>query len=108
MEIPTAEEISILPIKEVSCQQFLKIAKRFLPPEEMCTLSVRLVNELEHGDYLGVHKTNSGKMYRLHLKKLWIKEFSLSYSVHKNTKKGKELLISNMPLPPGPVVKKTK
>ena len=109
MEVPTTLDISRMPIKEVSVKQFIRLAKRFeLPKEEFNVIVANVTYVLEHGTFLGFHQTESGKWRRLYLKKIWFKEFTLGYSVHKNTKSGKELLISNMPLPPGPVVTKKR
>lgn len=71
-------------------------------------VSERKLWKLGNGAYLGVWKQEDGRMVRLHLKTIWIKPYSLSY---RNTKtkngkarEGREILISNFPLPKGPVV----
>jgi hypothetical protein len=69
------------------------------------------VHNLPAGEFLAVWKNpKTNKLYRLHLKKVWIKPYTLSYRNTK-TKDGKaragnEILISSFPLPRGGVVDK--
>jgi hypothetical protein len=93
------EFIAKQPTKWVTQQQFLKMSSEFLSPEDLLYVEKQLINK-KHGYYLGMIKDANGKYKKLLLKRIFIREFDMKYSVHKQSKKGKELLISNMPLPP--------
>jgi len=96
----TLEEVAKMSRKNVSIEQFLKLSKRIAPNVKV---DPEKIFELGNGAFLGIHRNEKGKFYRLHLQTIWIKKFKKSYSCHKNIKQGKEILISNFKLPDGPV-----
>lgn len=106
MKIPT--EIEKMPRKDVSIDQFLEICARFDDPV-VNGISREFVSKMDHGAFLGVYSLDKGKTFvRLHLKTIWIKPYTLSYRTTKTkdgkARPGRELLISNMPLPKQKIV----
>lgn len=103
----TGKEIKKMPRKNLSVDEFLALAKNIEPKVRF---SRKQIYSLENGAFLGVHRDKKGKWYRLHLKKIWIKYYQLPYRTTKTAngkaRIGKEMLISNMPLPRGPVLRK--
>lgn len=95
----TPEQICKMPRRNIKAEDFIKLAeikdKRFIDSVKSCY----------NGDFLAVwfNKKNS-RWYRLHLKSMWFKPFTLKYSCHKDIRQGKELLISNLELPKGSVM----
>lgn len=91
--------------KNMTVDQFIKFAKRIYPDIK---LTIKNFEFLENGEFLGIFKTKREKWYRIHLQKIFIKKYSLLYRTtrtkDKKAREGKELLISNMPLPKGPVI----
>jgi len=102
----TEKEIKKMPRKNLSVDQFLTLAKRIEPTAKL--LSRKKIYSLEQGTFLGVHKSKKGKWYRLHLKKIWIRYYQLPYTITKTAggkaRVGREMIISNMPLPKGSIV----
>gem|GEM_PF-2875242 len=103
----TEQEIKKMSRKNLSIDQFLALVAR-INGKQM--FSREYISGLDNGTFLGVHKDKDGRYYRMHLKKIWIKHYSLSYRTTK-TKSGKgrvgdEILISSFPLPKGAVIKK--
>jgi len=98
-------EIKKMPIKNLSVDQFIALAKKVEPGIK---LSLKKIRSLKHGAFLGVHRSKKGKWYRMHLKKIWIKYYQLPYrttkTINGKARIGREMLISNMPLPKGPVI----
>lgn len=97
----TQEEVEKMPRQNITAEQFIKradIEQEWIKEE---------IRNLDNGTFLAVSYNKKSKKYsRLHLKSIWVKKFNLNYSCHKDIKKGKELLISNLPLPKGDVVQK--
>ena len=64
--------------------------------------------KIQNGEFLAVHRTNNGNWRRIHLKKIFFKPYELNYRTTKTKngkgRIGKELMISNFPLPKGRVV----
>ena len=97
----TPKEVAKMPRKNITAEKFIELAeldKKWFTKQ---------LNNFNNGQFLAVwfNKKNK-KWYRLHLKSIWFKPFTLNYSCHQDIKKGKELLISNHPLPKGDVVKR--
>lgn len=88
------EEIMKLRVVKMTVDQFIKHSNRFRVPLERTNIL-----KLGNGAFLGVWKKKSGEMVRIHLKSIYLKSFNMKYSAHKDSKKGKELLISNFKLP---------
>ena len=103
----TQKEIEKMPRKNLSVDQFIALAKKIEP---QIKLDRKKLYFLEQGEFLGVHRTKRGKWYRMHLKKIWIKYYQRPYRTTKTkdgrARIGREMLISSMPLPPGPVIEK--
>lgn len=96
----TQAQIKKLPVKNLTADQFIKLASKIAPGMPLSRMKVL---EVGHGGFLGVYG-NKEKFYKIHLKSIWIKPFDMKYSAHANTRSGKEILISNFPLPDGPVI----
>ena len=91
--------------ENLSVDQFIKIARRLSPDIKVFR---NKIYSLGNGAFLGVRKSKRGKWYRMHLKTIWIMPYTCLYGTTK-TKNGKvrigrELLISNRPLPKGETV----
>jgi hypothetical protein len=100
----TGREIGNLRRRNVSARQFLAMSARL-----GCPLEPGQFDAMPNGEFLGVHSADEGRTYvRLHLKKIWLKPYSLSYRTTKTrsgrAREGREIMIANFPLPRGPVV----
>lgn len=101
----TQKEIAKMPMLNVSADRFLSMSRKINPD---IPFNKKDILRLDNGAFLGIYKNKEDKWFRLHLKTIWIKHFNLSYRTTKTKdgkeRVGKELIISNMPLPRGPVV----
>ena len=99
----TQKQISQMPAKNVSIDQFIKMVDGI----DQKWLIDRL-RKLDNGEFLAIWRNKDKKWYRLHLKKIWIRRYQLPYRTIK-TKDGKarigrEMLISSIPLPRGKII----
>jgi len=100
------KDIDVAKLKEkiVTVDRFVKICSAF-PDRGFDEKTLRdALKDLPHGSFLGIHSTDHGKTYkRLHLKKIWIRPYTLSYRTTKTedakARTGRELLIANFKLP---------
>jgi len=99
-----------MPIKDLSVDQFIKLAKRIEPGVKFPPAHYYFWHNFPNGAFLGVYRNKKGKWYRMYLKKIWIKYYQLPYRTTKTAdgkaRVGREMLISSMPLPRGPVIEK--
>lgn len=94
------EEIKKLPRKNISVDKFYELSKRM-----GVNITKRKIHSMGNGAFLCIYSKNEGKTFiRLHLKMFWIKQFNMKYSNHPSSKSGRELLMSNLPLPQGRIV----
>lgn len=102
----TPEDIAKMTRKNITADSFFNLAE-LDNRSEYGKRIIEKVNNMDHGEFLAAwfNKKNN-KWYRLHLKSIWFKPFTLNYSCHQKIKKGKEILISNHPLPKGDVIKR--
>lgn len=83
--------------KRITAEKFVKLCKKFKSPQP----KIEDIKKLNNGDLLArIIDEETGKTTDYHLKSIFIRKFNFPYSCHKKTKEGKELLISNMQLPP--------
>lgn len=101
MKFPTQKEIEKFSRKNISEDKFIKMSEKIMPDMEVNKQKLSLMKE---GEFLAIYKNKKDMWIRLHLKRIWIKKFKMGYSNHPNSKSGGELLISNFPLPKGPVL----
>lgn len=84
----------------IDADRFIKLmAQRGL------VVSPKQFNRMKHGQFLVmIHNLEKGTKTFYFLKKIFIKEFNMPYSNTPGTRKGAEVLISNLKLPKGKIV----
>lgn len=98
------ETIDNAPIKWMSPKSFLRKIKRAAPEKQF---NEKKILNMDHGEHAGCILGKDGIFYVIRIKRIYIKPYTLKYSTHTSDRhEGKEILISNFPLPKGPVMKK--
>lgn len=93
------KEVKALPVKELRPAEFQTLCRRLKVP-----MGMKKIMALDNMQFLGIYSPDEGRTFvRLHLRKFWIKPYTLSYRTTK-TKNGKarvgrEIIISSVPLP---------
>lgn len=79
----------------ITIKQAINIAKKF-----GVNLMERSFDNIPHGGVVFQKKNEkTGQVTIYRLKRYFMQRFNLNYSCHADIKKGKELIISNVPLP---------
>jgi len=89
----------------INSAQAVRVAKKF----NVYTTKEHILKNYKNGDFLFRRKNlDTGRITNYFLHEIYFKKFSMNYSCHKDTKKGKELLISNFEMPRGKVINKKR
>jgi len=83
--------------KVVTAEQFLRVLNKFNSPKP----NIKDIKKLKRGTFLArIINPEKSTITDYFFTDIYIRSFNFPYSCNHNIKKGKELLISNMPLPP--------
>lgn len=89
----------------INSSQAVRMAKRF----NLITTKEHILKNYGEGDFLFRRKNlDTGRITNYFLHEVYFRKYSMNYSCHKDTKKGKELMISNFELPRVPIINKKK
>lgn len=84
------------PIKRMYPPQYYRYLQRKMPTHKW---DKEKILKLRRGTCVGGYTDKNGKTYQIVIETIYIKPYTMGYSNHKDRRKGREIFISNFPMP---------